>query len=114
MAAAFPNLELMVYKFHGALAKLLEKRPIESNTEVNVFTQTWPNTGTAFASSGYMYGQAFTKEYTTVILNLDYDFAMVFFGNTLGYYVEHLTDAFMEDLRKQNMVGVHDVSKYTC
>lgn len=72
---------------------------------VHPFIQVWPNTGCGFAEPGYVYGQAFTKQYTVVITVEELEFAMVFFGDTPAYEVSEFSDAFMDDLDMHNMAG---------
>lgn len=48
----------------------------------HVVKQTWGNTSGGWESIG---GQAITSSYTTVIENLNYGFACIFYGETLAY-----------------------------
>ena len=90
-----PDLTLIMTKFHD---QCCDADPHNSDTEVYVFPQSWPNTGGGLAEPGYCYGQAFTRQYTTVIISERHDVAQVYFDNTLGYTIHGLTDRFWIDL----------------
>lgn len=95
--------------------------------EVYMFPQTWPNTGCGFAEPGYCYGQAFTSEYTTVLIYRIYKkcadpdgynrmiatvIACVCFGDKIAYTLDDPNDSFWGDLFSFNMAGIVDCDKY--
>ena len=81
MAATYPDLQLLEHIFDQYVVE--NTSPDETyipDVEAYVFPQTWPNTGGGLAQRGYMYGQAFTTEYTTVFINRRKQLGMVAFG----------------------------------
>lgn len=82
------------------------------DNEIYVFPQTWPNTGGGFSQPGYAYGDAFTKEYTTVIINRNDNAAMVSFGNKPAYSVCPIPQRFWDDLNKKRMARWYDRAVY--
>ena len=95
-----PDLSMIIYHFHNECCSGDQHN---RDTELYVFPQTWPNTGGGLAEPGYCYGQAFIKEYTTVIYSSRRDVAQVWFNNSLGYTVNGLTDRFWDDLNNRDM-----------
>ena len=94
----YPNLDTLDTYFR----KQIENKFHENSTvHASMFVQVWPNT----ASPGTMAGQAFTEDYTTVLLDRKHDLAMVAFGDQPGYYVEHChtNDEFIKDLQYRSM-----------
>lgn len=111
----FPNLELLNYWFYEEIAGLkndAKKRRYQEPDEVFVFTQVWPNTGGGFSRPGYCYGDAMTRQCTTVFINYREDCGMVCFDNKPAYIVDHLTDRFMEDVRQCKMRRAFEASVY--
>jgi len=70
------------------------------------FMQTWPNTGGGFAEPGYVYGQAFTDQRTTVIMAENEGTSVVFFDGTPAYVVSLATDVFVDDINSKKIVSV--------
>ena len=114
MTAEYPNLMLLDYMFQQHVLRRLDpgERYIP-DIDASVFSQTWPNTGGGFAEPGYCYGDAMTKQYTTVLISHNYHLAMVFFGNRPAYVVTHIDNKpkFMEDLRNCSMARKYDAEK---
>ncbi len=109
MTGHFPNIELIEYIFQQqVLSRLDAGERYIPDVDAYVFPQTWPNTGGGLAEPGYVYGQAITKQYTTVIVSHNHNMAMVAFGNKPAYIVDDLNEKFMSDLRTQNMAGKYD------
>lgn len=104
MTAEYPNLQLLEYIFRQSLRRFEETGTNE--IDAFVFPQTWPNTGGGFASPGYVYGQSFIKQYTTVML-CD-KFAFVCFDNTPAYLIKNPNKQFMDDFNARNMKSKHD------
>lgn len=52
------------------------------DVDVRVFKQTWSNTSGGWEGIG---GAAFTSSYTTIIENLNFRFACIYYGNRLAY-----------------------------
>lgn len=102
--AEYPNLQLLEYIFRQAVVQLDIKPP--HSIDAYVFPQDWPNTGGGFAEPGYVYGQAFTKEYTTVMFCGS--LAFVAFGNKPAYVINYPNEAFMNDFNAKNMKSKHD------
>lgn len=110
---AYPNLGLLEYRFNEVLLSEHDssKRFIP-DCDVFMFPQTWPNTGGGFARKGYFYGDAMTRQYTTVLINHHENVAMVCFGDRPAYFVKPVPSTFYDDLKKQSMAGVEDTSRY--
>ena len=108
MTAEYPNLQLLEYIFNSTV-KYDNKNP--SNIDAYVFPQIWPNTGGGFAEPGYAYGQAMTKEYTTVLLDLNINVAMVAFGNRPAYIIQNPNQTFVDDFNKKNMKSKYEALK---
>ena len=106
MTAEYPNLQLLEYIFRQSLRQVEETGTNE--IDAFVFPQTWPNTGGGFAKPGYCYGQAFTKEYTTVFLDMNANVAMVAFGNRPAYVIQNPNQTFVDDFNKKNMKSKHE------
>lgn len=122
MNPTYPNLELIEYKFRQALntdEEFMEKvNKIKSESkhffadyDVVVFPQVWGSTCTGFdeCKDGLpaIGGSAMTKEYTTVICENRTQTFAVFFGNRICYLVTDANENFMNDLKNQNMSGLH-------
>ena len=95
-----PDLTMITYHFH---IDCCNNNHHNSDDVIYVFPQTWPNTGGGMAEFGYVYGQMFMEQYTTVIYSKKHGKAQVWFDNQLGYTINRLTDRFWEDLSKQRM-----------
>lgn len=105
MTAEYPNLQLLEYIFKHNATNV-------RNVDLFVFPQVWPNTGGGFAEPGYAYGQAMTKEYTTVMLDTDMNVAMVAFGNRPAYIIKNPNQTFVDDFNKKNMKSKYEAMKY--
>ena len=103
--AEYPNLPLLEYIFNSTV-KYDNKNP--NNIDAYVFPQTWPNTGGGFAEPGCCYGQAFTKEYTTVFFDMNANVVMVAFGNRPAYVIQNPNQTFVDDFNKKNMKSKHE------
>lgn len=101
----YPNLQLLEYIFRWSLRQVEETGTNE--IDAYVFPQWWPNTGGGFAEPGYVYGQAFTKEYTTVMFD-NHHHALVAFGNRPAYLITNPNKAFMDDFNTRSMKSKHD------
>lgn len=101
----YPNLQLLEYIF---LTTVKRDRKNASNINAYVFPQIWPNTGGGFAEPGYCYGQAMTKEYTSVFLDMDTNVAMVAFGNRPAYIIENPNQEFVDDFNRKSMKSKHE------
>lgn len=113
MSADYPNIELLDYIFQTEVLKHHDpKERYIPDTDAYVFPQVWPNTGGGFCEPGFVYGQALTKQYTTVLINRNSDVAMVAFGNKPAYFVDELTEKFMSDLRMHSMARKYDANIY--
>lgn len=99
MSKDYPNIQLLEYIFTNFLLRAGAQQPYDM--EVYVFPQVWPTTAGGFAEPGTVAGQAFTRQYTTVLFCGD--FAMVSFGDRPAYMVSKPTKAFMEDFKAMNM-----------
>lgn len=90
--------------------------------EVYMFPQTWPNTGCGFAQPGYCYGQAFTSDYTVVLIFrrmqssgtgiIEHNKCCVCFGDRVAYILDDPNDKFWGDLFSFNMSGITEFDKY--
>lgn len=107
--AEYPNLPLLEYIFNTTVK--YDHKSADS-ISAYVFPQTWPNTGGGFAEPGYCYGQAFTKEYTTVFLDMNANVAMVAFGNRPAYVIQNPNQTFVDDFNKKNMKSKYEAMKY--
>lgn len=90
----------------GSVSKF---RPHEDLVEVYHFPQTWSDTSIGFGGVG---GQAFTRAYTTVVIDNETRYACVYFAGRLAYKVEHVKQVFGEDLRNHSMAGVEKSGRY--
>ena len=122
---SYPNLELVEYKFIEVLRKsntfelrrekLREKwlPPIEFDVEV--FSQVWGSTCTAFdidsEGRACIGGCAMTKAYTVVIREESTEIYGVFVGSRFAYLVVNPSDLFFEDLKNCNMATVSEAGK---
>ena len=68
--------------------------------ELHMFPQMWPNTGGGMAKEGCVYGQAFTRQYTSVFVNTQDQVAVVCFDNRMAYFVPHFNEIFKYDLNR--------------
>lgn len=115
MTVEYPDIKLINYIF---VKRLVRNNLVDKNYsypgDAYMFPQVWPNTGGGFAEPGYCYGQAMTKEYTTVMFDYDASIAMVFFGERYAYEVCNPLDnkAFMDDLMFHRMKSQYESKKY--
>ena len=125
MAFIYPDLQNIENKFKKEILKIINK-PRYMDFDITLFSQMWPNTGTGFCEPGYMYGQAFTKEYT-VIISLDWidevkeisrigtsndSLYGVFFGEKPAYIIRRPNKKFFNDMHKFNMLGIMGCETY--
>lgn len=105
MKAEYPNIPLLDYIFRENVQKFLDKRDIDYRPDIDayVFPQMWPNTGGGFAKPGCVYGQSFIKEYTTVLMDMKWNIAMVCFGNVPAYMIRNPNQEFVDDFNKKQM-----------
>ncbi len=108
MTAEYPNLQLLAYIFTTSLLRIDDRDHRE--VDAYVFPQWWPNTGGGFAEPGYAYGDAFTKEYTTVMFD-NYHHALVAFGIRPAYLITNPNKAFMDDFCAKNMKSKYESEK---
>lgn len=124
--ATYPNLELIEYKCKEA-ALTLHKDTLKDACylicKVDVFQQTWANTATGFDIDCCFSGQAFTKEYTTVVEvkwhkknGKQYEAVEdviygVYFGNNIAYMFINPNDNFFEDLKNRDMKSQREAGK---
>lgn len=82
---------------------------------VDMFPQSWPNTGGGFAEPNMMYGQAFVTEITTVMKLRTYDtdevYYAVFFGNKPAYIVSDADEKFLTDLKNHEIKSKYDAQE---
>ena len=113
MACRYPNLELLDY----IATKLFlinhdTSKRFVPDFDVHVFPQVWPNTGGGMARKGFFYGDAITKQYTTVFLNNHENAAIVFFGHHPAYMVKPVPSVFYTHLANSNMAPVDKTECY--
>ena len=110
---AYPNIGLLEYRFNEVLlSEHNSSKRFIPDCDVFMFPQTWPNTGGGFARKGYFYGNAITRQYTTVLINRYENAAMVCFGDKPAYFVKPVPNTFYADLRDQSMAGVGNTNRY--
>ena len=120
----YPNLELIEHIFEEKLRNEYGENLydcIYRTYEVEVFKQVWPNTATGFSEPGMISGQAFTEEYTTVIIMHWHpssnpivngsEYYGVFFGNELGYILHRPKAEFYEDWRNKKLKSVYEAER---
>ena len=106
MLREYPNIGLIEYIFQKELYERHDPDKVFiPDDDVYMFPQVWPNTGGGFAENGFCYGDAMTKEYTTVIVNRTDNAAIVAFGNKCAYFVKPITARFIDDLQHHRMAG---------
>ena len=96
----YPNLELLDYKTRLVLLEQDKEKYKNVELQVEVFPQTWGSTALGFGGIG---GQAMTTAYTTVFYDILNDVGVVYFDGRLAYFVNELTDNFMNDLMHRDM-----------
>ena len=109
MTKVYPNLELLEYMFRQRIPPY--EKPL-NDVEIYMFPQSWSNAGGGMSEAGYMYGQAITTQFTTVLVSRDGGIAMVCFDDMPGYMVSPLTGGFWHDLERMHMAGYRDRHKY--
>lgn len=110
----YPNIELAELLFENELSNRFQFEygyELKEN-DYYVFPQVWANTGGGFSRKGYCYGQALTKQYTTVGINHKKDAAIVLFDNKPAYFIHPLTEKFWEDVRNCDMASVENMHIY--
>ena len=113
MTGRYPNIMLLDYRFQEEILRRIPSTDrYIPDVDTYMFPQVWPNTGGGFAEPGGVYGQAFIKEYTTVLVSHNHNMAMVAFGDKPAYIVDDLTEKFMSDLRTHSMASVHESRVY--
>ena len=80
-----------------------DRRPLDDETEVVAFQQSWSDTSIGF---GGIAGQAFTSAYTVCVFGPSREVA-VYFGARLAYVIDVPNDEFMADLAARRMKEVH-------
>ena len=112
MRAYLPHLELIEYKATLYLRK--EDPSLLSEFDIITFPQIWGSTcgGNDITASGepVIAGRAMTKEYTTVVHELNSDLFFIFFGNNPCYLVENANEQFLNDLKDRAIVA-HSIAK---
>lgn len=112
MRAYLPNLELIEYKATLYIEK--ENPSLRPEFDIITFPQTWGSTcgGNDITASGepVIAGCAMTKEYTTVLHELNSNLYFVFFGNNPCYLVENANEQFLNDLKNRTIVA-HSIAK---
>lgn len=128
MRATYPNLELLDYIAKQLLMKDEDYvREMESkkkdgyifsivpDLDATVFPQIWGSTCTGFDvcedGTPAMGGSAMTKEYTVIFHELKTDIYIVFFGNRACYKVTDANEAFLYDMKEQNMASLSEAQK---
>ena len=125
MDTKVPNLELLIYKAKAVLfndAVLNQKLaniglPKDcTDFEVDCFMQTWGSTCTGFDETKEgvptMSGSAVTREYTTVVREMNTNIYCVYFGDRLCYIVNNPNNIFFRDLRMRRMKSLSESKKY--
>lgn len=113
MACHYPNLELLDYI--ATKLFLINHDPAKRfipDYDVRVFSQLWGNTGGGMARKGFCYGDAMTREYTTVFINHNEDAAIVFFSNRPAYMVKPIPGTFYTHLHRNRMAGIDETECY--
>lgn len=77
--------------------------------EMYMFPQVWGSTALGFGGIG---GQAMRAAYTTVVVETQYNWCAVFFGETMAYLISNPKDVFFEDVKRHNMAPVSQHGKY--
>lgn len=112
MRAYLPNLELVEYKATLYIKK--ENPSLRPEFDIITFPQTWGNTcgGNDITASGepVIAGNAMTKEYTTVVHELNSNLYFIFFANHPCYLVENANENFLKDL-KDRAIAAHSIAK---
>ena len=88
-------------------APLANRRPREDDVEVAHFAQTWGSTALGFGGMG---GSAMTSAYTTVVTCNGA--AAVYFAGRHAYSIPKYNNAFIDDVRFQNMVARNKFGGY--
>lgn len=101
--------DLPDHKFTRRDGSIGTHRPHEDLISVYHFPQTWSDTSLGF---GGVAGQAFTRAYTTVIVNDANRVACVYFAGRFAYLVQPINETFMNDVRNFNMAEVSGRAKY--
>nr|DAT23700.1 MAG TPA: hypothetical protein [Caudoviricetes sp.] len=112
MTVRLPNLELIEYKATLYIKK--ENPSLRPEFDIITFPQIWGSTcgGNDITTGGEpaIAGCAMTKEYTTVVHELNFDLYFVFFGNNPCYLVENANENFLSDLKNRTIVA-HSIAK---
>lgn len=112
MRAYLPNLELIDYKATLYIKK--ENPSLLPEFDIITFPQIWGSTcgGNDITAGGEpaIAGCAMTKEYTTVLHELNSNMYFVFFGNNPCYLVENANENFLKDL-KDRTIAAHSIAK---
>ena len=112
MTAEYPNLQLLDYLFRTSMKQRLGDEYKYKPVNAHVFPQVWPNTAGGFSAPGIISGQAFTKEYTTVMFCEDFNMAFVAFGNEPAYMIRFPNETFMKDFEAKNMKSQYQSEKF--
>lgn len=121
MHTEYPNLPLVEERFQNTphLRKAVEEYKKKTDSkyfipeyDCVVFPQTFPNTAGIFEKGG-LSGQAFTKQYITVISEQNTQVYGVFGGDYLAYIVEDPKEVFFEDIDRKDMAVLRKaISRY--
>ena len=114
MLTQYPNIQLLEYIFRQQINGTVSSVNWDHyDVDAYVFPQTWPNTGGGFSEPGYCYGDAMTKQYTTVLISHKYDVAMVSFGDKPAYIVTEASKKprFQYDLKNCSMARKYDAEQ---
>lgn len=112
MTAEYPNLQLLAYIFRRSMHDRLGEEYKFADINVHVFPQVWPNTACGFSEPGCVSGQAFTKQYTTVMFCDALHMAYVAFGNEPAYMIRYPNEEFMRDFNARNMKSLYESQKF--
>ena len=113
MAVNYPNIEALELKFRILMFERVgEEYKNNFVIDSNVFPQMWPNTAGGFSRPGMVSGQAFTKEYTTVMFCNELNMACVSFGNQPAYLVHNPNETFLNDFNNRQMKSLYESEKF--
>ena len=88
-----------------------DHKPYIDGFDMITFEQTWSNTTCGFGGIG---GQAFTDENVYVFIPVECvdQRCIVYIGSRFAYYADYC-EAFIEDIKNKNIVGVNGCNKYS-
>lgn len=106
LARMLLNIE---HDFYARLDFSKGERPNADDFEIYIFEQIWANTATGFSGVS---GQAITSAFTVVFVPICVNQKCIVYINGRYAYSCDCNEAFMEDLKNQNMVSVARSRKY--